>query len=382
MKILHTADWHLGKSFSNFNLIEDQAFVLKNFVKIAEAQKPDVILLAGDIYDRSLPPAEAVSLFDEILSILILDLKIPVIAIAGNHDSAERINYCNYLLKRQGLHIFGGVELPIQPVILNDEFGEVYFYPLPYTDPETLRFITKDDTIKSQEDTYRYLTQDIIQNHPEGKRKVLIGHAFIAGGTESESERKLVVGGTAQISVDLFKDFDYAAFGHLHQAQTFLNGKLAYSGSILKYSFSEVSGYKSVVAVNLDKNGFADSQRIPLNPQKDVRKVKGKIEDREFIMTENENGMSKEDFLEVSLENVEVVPNAMQIIQKAYPNAMSLKWANLYKPIHTNRLTSEKLSKMNETELFADFYQKFKGRELDTEKQKIIIEAVKEIKIK
>jgi exonuclease SbcD len=379
MKILHTADWHLGKTLNNFNLLEDQRYVLDNFIAIAKAEKPDVILLAGDIYDRSLAPAEAVTVFDEVMSALILDLKIPVIAIAGNHDSAERVNYCNYLLKRQGLHIFGSVELPLKPVIMTDAFGEVYFYSIPYTDPETLRFLTKDDTIRTHEDTYRYLINQILENHPQEKRKVLIGHAFVSGGAESESERQLLVGGAAQIPVSLFQDFDYVALGHLHQPQTFLEGRLVYAGSVLKYSFSEVRSNKSVVLVNLDAKGFSDSQKIALKPLRDVQKIRGVIENREFRVSEQSPQVQAKDFLEVTLENEEIVPNAMQIIQKSYEHTMALKWANLYKPANQHRLTTEKLAQMNEIDLFADFYQRFKGKDLDMNKQKIIKETITEI---
>ncbi len=380
MKILHTADWHLGKSFNNYNLLEEQRSVLQHLLEIVRREKPDMMLLAGDIYDRSVPPAEAVRLFDEIMSEIILECKVPVIAIAGNHDNPERINYCNYLLKRQGLHIFGSIQIPLQPIVMEDAFGEIYFYPIPYTEPEVLRYYTRDDKIRSHEQVMQWVVQHIQEKHPAGKRKVLIGHAFIGGGTESESERQLLVGGAAHISPSLFTDFDYVALGHLHQPQVFLEGKMRYSGSLLKYSFSEAHHQKSVCLLEMDGEGKVQTRLLPLIPPKDVRRIKGKIENRIFQLSQEEADLQTEDLLEVTLENEEIVPNAMQIVQKQYPNAMTLKWPQLQRVVNQSRLTSEHLHKMTERDLFSDFYKRFRGKDLSKEKQVIIEQAIQQLK--
>ncbi|MDX2305751.1 MAG: exonuclease SbcCD subunit D [Microscillaceae bacterium] len=381
MKILHTADWHLGKSFNNYNLLEEQAHVLHSLVSIVREHKPDVMLLAGDIYDRSVPPAEAVRLFDEIMSEIILELKVSVICIAGNHDNPERINYCNYLLKKQGLHIFGNLQIPVTPVILKDSDGEVYFYPVPFTEPEVLRYFTRQDQIRTHEDVMRWIIQDIQTKHPKNTRSVLIGHAFISGGTESESERQLMVGGSSEIPASIFSDFNYVALGHLHQAQDhFLNGRLQYAGSVLKYSFSEAHHQKSVVLIDMDKSGLINSQRITLKPRKDVKRIQGFIQDRTFHLSQDVPNLESEDFLEVTLENVEIVPNAMQIVQKIYPNATTLKWPNLNRTVKESRLTTAQINKMNESELFMDFYKRFVGKELDEDKKTVLHQTIKKVK--
>lgn len=387
MKILHTADWHLGKSFNNYSLLEEQAYILKQFAQIVAQQKPDVVLLAGDIYDRSVPPADAVRLFDEIMSEVILDLKIPVIAIAGNHDNSDRVNYCNYLLRKQGLHIFGRIELSIReqgpyidPVVLSDEFGEVYFYPVPYTEPEVLRYFAQEENIRSHEQVMKWLIDNIQTQHPAGQRAVFMGHAFIRGGTESESERKLLVGGAAEIPAGLYAFFDYTAFGHLHQAQSFLEGKLRYSGSILKYSFSEAHHHKAVLLVDLDAQGNTQVEKIPLVPRKDVKRIQGEIKARKFELDKEVANLQREDFLEVTLLNQEIVPNAMQIVQESFPNAMTLKWPHLQRTARESSLTSEKLHKMSENDLFLDFYKRFMHQDLDKNKQSVLEKTIQKIK--
>ncbi len=380
MKILHTADWHLGKSFNNYNLLEDQRLVLQGFVDIIDHNKPDVILLAGDIYDRSVPPADAISLFDEVMSQIILDRGIPVIAIAGNHDNPDRINYCNYLLKRQGLHIFGSLAIPLPSVVLEDEYGPIHFYPIPYTEPEVLRYLLKDENMRSHAKVMDTLTHLIEEQHPAGQRKVLIGHAFLAGGVESESERQLLVGGAAQISPHTFKDFDYTAMGHLHQPQAFLNEKVQYAGSLLKYSFSEVHHRKAVVLIDMDASGAVKTQRIPLKAHRDVRKIKGTIQDRKFVADGEKDEANAEDFVEVSLLNDDIVPNAMQIVQESYPHAMALKWPELNRSLNQRQLTSESLHKMNETELFNTFYERFIGKPMNEPKEEIVDKTLKKIR--
>ncbi len=381
MKILHTADWHLGKSFNNYQLLEEQAKMLEKLTQIIEAQKPDVVLLAGDIYDRSVPPANAVKVFDETISKIILELKTPLIAIAGNHDSPERIGFGAGLLQKQGLHISGSIELPIRPIILSDEFGEIYFYAIPYTEPETLRYLSKNDDIKTHQDVFDWILSQIKAQHPTGKRAVLVGHAYIseAEGNDSESERTLLVGGAAHVRADTFEFFDYVALGHLHRPLSFLGEKVKYAGSLMKYSFSEAPYAKSVLMLEMNAKGTFTHERILLKPSKEVHRVKGEIEDKKFRLTETKLDIQKEDFLEVSLQNEEIVPNAMQIIQREYPNAMVLRWPELPKITSKSRLTTEQVVSMSEFELFQDFYTFFTKKELDKPKKEVITKVITQI---
>ncbi len=244
MKILHTADWHLGKYLNSQSLLEDQKFILRQLLELIRKENPDVVLIAGDLYDRSVPPAEAVTLFDDTIHKIISEYRTPIIAIAGNHDSADRVHCYSNLLEKQGFYIRGKLQFPVKPIILNDEHGPVHFYPVPYTEPERLRYLVNDSKIRTHEDVMKYVTSEIHENLPKNVRTICIAHAFITGGEPSESERMLTVGGAETVSAQLFDGFSYTALGHLHRPQQFLDGKVSYSGSPLKYSFSEADNSK------------------------------------------------------------------------------------------------------------------------------------------
>jgi len=378
MKILHTADWHLGKYLNNFSLLEDQRHILAQFTNMVKEHKPDIILLAGDIYDRSVPPAEAIKLFDDVMSEIILTLKIPVIAIAGNHDNAERVGYCNGILEKQGLHMFGklGEASPLHrlpQITLQDAFGDVHFFPIPFTEPETLRFLTRKDgqesSIRTHQDVMDWVTTQINAQCPTGRR-ILIGHAFVAGGEASDSERDLmVVGGVSYVKASTFDAFTYTALGHLHAPQSFKE-KVRYSGSPLKYSFSEAHHSKSITLLTLDANGIKDEAVLPFLPLHDMHRVKGVIEDFTFKITSKGNeSVGANDFLEVTLENEVGFLNPMSIIQKTYPNAMHLRRSESVGKRKNQALDASSLKDMSEADLFVAFFKKcYVDKEL-TEKQ-------------
>ena len=366
MKILHTADWHLGKYLNNFDLLKDQEHILVQIIELIKKERPDVILLAGDIYDRSVAPAEAVRVFDEVMSQIILDLKIPVIAIAGNHDNAHRISYCNAILQKQGLHIFGNLGDGTNPpmaalpqITLKDKHGEVHFFPIPYTEPETLRYYTKDQQIRTHQDVMNWVTAKINEQCPTGRR-VLIAHAFVAGGATSESERDLLVGGAAYIEANTFESFTYTALGHLHQPQLFLKAKVCYAGSPMKYSFSEAHHKKSVAIITLDQQGIATHQTIDLKPLHDMHRVKGRISNfTDFeITSQDTQAIDAEDFLEITLENEEHFLNPMAIIQKHYINAMHLRRPQYERQKSNKTINSNSLQTMNEVALFTAFFKR------------------------
>jgi len=377
MKILHTADWHLGKYLNNVSLLDDQRFILEQLLDIIREEKPDVMLLAGDIYDRSVPSGEAVSLFDEIIHAIVFDKEVPVIAISGNHDSPERTHLYSGLLQKEGLYITGRIQWPVKPVVLKDEHGPVYFYPVPYTEPELLRHITGNDDIRSHDITQKTIIEHILENHPEGERSVFVGHAFIAGGESSDSERVLSVGGAETVNTNYFEPFSYTALGHLHRPQQFLGGNIQYSGSPLKYSFSEAGHSKQVTMVNIDGFGMVTTQKISLEPRKDLLKVEGIIEEGAFRLT-GDIEPQKEDFLEVHLHNEEQVFNAMSIVQKVYPNTLKLRWPERDFDDSDKQFSSENLDELNSLELFEKFYRHFEGRELDEQYESVINEAIKQ----
>ena len=219
MRFLHSADWHLGRVYHGVSLLEDQAHALQQFVRIAADTRPDAILLAGDIYDRSVPPAEAVRLLDLVLSELILELKIPVVMIAGNHDGPDRLAFGSGLLQRAGLTVRGPVEMDAMPLVLRDAHGEVEIHALPYAEPALVRSASGDDTIADHHAALAAQTAAVRAAQVPGRRTVVVAHAFVQGGAESESERPLSVGGTGAVGVGVFDGFDYVALGHLHRPQ-------------------------------------------------------------------------------------------------------------------------------------------------------------------
>ncbi|MDA3903730.1 MAG: exonuclease subunit SbcD, partial [Desulfuromusa sp.] len=251
MRILHTADWHLGRIFNKQYLTEDQRHILNQFETYLEQTPPDVLIIAGDIYDRSIPPEEAISLLDNFLSKVVLQLKIPTILLGGNHDGQERMNFGSRLMENAGLYVVGSIASKPIKICLDDEHGPVYFYPIPYATPIGCRDIFPDDEIKTHHDGMEKLIAAVKSVHPESARSVLITHAFVAGSEESDSERLLGVGGATDVSPGLFKEFDYVALGHLHRPQQAGAEYIRYSGSLLKYSFSETQHQKGMTLVTL-----------------------------------------------------------------------------------------------------------------------------------
>jgi DNA repair protein SbcD/Mre11 len=376
MKILHTADWHLGRTLHYQDLIEEQRFVLAQIIHIIAQHKPDVLLLAGDIYDRSVPPATAVKLLNDTI-ISITELGVPIIAIAGNHDSSERLDYVQELLKRQYFHIFGTFKVPVPKVVLEDSLGKVHFYCIPYINPEEARHIFKNEDLKSHEDAMQAIVNEIVASHPANERSVLMGHCFVAGGEETESERKIMsVGGSEQINPNIFAPFDYVALGHLHRRQSFLNKKVHYSGSIYKYSVAESSHEKSVSLFDLTEKGIENFQMIDLVLQKNVLKISGRIENRKFVLSKNSKIPNKNDYLEVRLENESLITNEMNIIKEEYPNAISLVNTYRNQNNHKNSVTSEQLEKLDEKELFTNFFKKNTNKELSQNQKNILRMAI------
>ncbi|MEX2426137.1 MAG: exonuclease SbcCD subunit D, partial [Thermomicrobiaceae bacterium] len=232
MRILHTADWHLGRLFHGIHLTDDQAHLLEQFVELVADQRPDVIVLSGDIYDRAYPPVEAVELLNETLTRIALDYEIPMLVIAGNHDNPSRLEFGARLMAKQGLYVFGNLASCGEPVIFDDEHGPVSFFSAPYCEPAEVRAHLADDEVRCFDSAMRSL----IGSYPVNGRSVLLGHAFVSGGSVTDSERPLNIGGAETVSVDHFSPFSYVALGHLHQPQAFNNSRVRYSGSLMKYS--------------------------------------------------------------------------------------------------------------------------------------------------
>ncbi|WP_144510572.1 exonuclease SbcCD subunit D [Bacillus sp. FJAT-22090] len=376
MKFFHTADWHLGKLVQGVYMTEEQRFVLKQFIEAIDIEKPDAVIIAGDLYDRAVPPMEAVNLLDELLAEIVLKRKTPVLSIAGNHDSPSRLNFGSKLMQETGLHIVGRLSKEPKTVILNDKYGEVHFHLVPYTDPSQVRYLFEDETVTSHQEAMRKIVEEINKNLDTTKRHVFIGHAFVTpyGQQEentSDSERPLAIGGAEYVEAALFKDFHYTALGHLHQAHYVLNETIQYAGSPLKYSISEEHHKKGFYIVELDGNGKVNLEKRMLTPNRDMRTVEGFLND---ILQQQ----LSEDFVFVKLLDETPIISPMEQIRTVYPNAMHVERKVLQSNIHKNGKELESRRKMDDFTLFQAFYAEVSGSLPTEETEKLFKEVLED----
>lgn len=368
MRFLHTADWHLGRMFHGLSLIEDQAYVLDQLVDIVKAEKPDAVVIAGDVYDRTIPPNDAIRLLDDTLTRIIRDAGVPVILIAGNHDSPDRIGFASRLLEGAGLTVRGAADAKIEPIVLSDAHGQVAFYPMPYTDTAQLRELFPDTPIPDQQmgaDVQMARLRATLQPH---RRNVLIAHTYVQGGASSESERPLMLGGTSYIDAKVFDGFHFVAMGHLHRPQTVVDGRIDYSGSLLKYSFAESDHEKSVSMVELDGAGQASVTRLPLKPRRDVRVVEGLLQD---ILQQGLTDPGRDDYIHARLTDIGPILDAKAKVQTSYPNVLLVSRTE----IATGGTGSVKADhrKIDTLELFGLFYKEMTDGELSDEAKAILM---------
>lgn len=351
MKLLHLSDLHLGKRVNGFSMLEDQRVILTQIVDLAEEEKVDAVLLAGDLYDKPVPPAEAVTLLDRFLTRL-SGGGIPVFAISGNHDSPERLAFATRLLAGEGIHLTAQYQGPQPPFLLQDEYGDVAIYALPYLKPALVRHWNPEADIASYEEAVSYaLGQWAVD---KTRRNVLLAHQFVTGGVTCESEERSV-GGVDQIPAHLFAAFDYVALGHLHGPQSVGRPTLRYSGSPLKYSFSECGHEKSVTLVTLKEKGQVEIQTLPLTPRRDLREIRGAYE--EVTAKSFYQGTNREDYLHVILTDEEDVPEAMGKLRTIYPNLMKLSYDNRRTQGVAEVTGAERPEEKTPLELFQDFYR-------------------------
>lgn len=381
MKFIHTADWHLGKLLKEHSMTEDQAWLLENrFLPIVDEEKPDVILLAGDVYDRSFPPEDAVELFDRMTEEIVGKRGIPFIVISGNHDSAERLAVASRLLRSQGLYIFGPLDR-LSPVILKDEWGPVAFLPMPYSEPARVRVMMNKlgmeeaEKVKTYEEAEKILSSRMLSLLPdegEGMRKIALAHVYAAGGMSSESERPLSIGGYDQISDEVFAPYDYTALGHLHRPQKTKRDseKIQYSGSLMRYSFDEVRQKKGIIVGTIDGEGNVSTTFREMLPLHQVREIQGSFAD---IMAKE----GSEDYLQIVLTDSEPVIDAMPKLRKKYPNALGVEQDMGYKDDDGER--GIRLESMSNEDIFRAFVSHFREQELTEEEEKLSQEVWEEV---
>lgn len=365
MRILHTADWHIGKIVNEFSMLEDQAEVLHRLVDEVKKLDVDVLIMAGDLYDRAVPPKEAVILATEIFTRLIREAGIPVLAIAGNHDSNERLEYGAELLSTSQLYIEGTLKKDIRKVTVKG----ANFYLLPFADHVAIRKLLGNDEIKDLQDATRVQIESIKEKMNPDELNILIAHGYVVNGgkesvEDSDSERPLSIGTAEYVDVTLFDAFDYVALGHLHKAQKVKSDRVRYSGSPVKYSKSEARHQKQHLLVDLEKDTI-DVQTILTNPKRDLRVIRGFFD--ELMQDESE------DYIFFELEDKGYVMDAMHQLRRRYPYAMGLEY--LSKKDRQSRETTrthQLADKKDVMELFNDFYENFKDEPLDDERKQVV----------
>lgn len=377
MKIFHTADWHLGKLVQGVYMTDDQRYILQQFLQAIDEEKPDVVIIAGDLYDRALPPVEAVNLLDEMLAEIVLKRKVPVLSIAGNHDSPTRLQFGSKLMQESGLHIVGELSKSIEPIILNDEFGEVHFHLVPFVEPSTVKNLFEDDAVTTYDEAMKKVIQIIEEKMDKSKRHVFIGHAFVTPYGEkehntSDSERPLAIGGSECVSAEYFKPFHYTALGHLHKAHYVLNETIRYSGSPLKYSASEANHEKGFLIVDLQRDGQALITKRPFIPRRDLRIIEGTIQE---ILKHT----ISQDYVFVRLTDLTPVVGAMEQIRTVYPNAMHVERKTLPKLEQSLEGEVIRREQMDELSLFKAFHQEILGEEPSEIAQQLFEEVLQEM---
>lgn len=354
MRLVHTSDWHLGRMFCQKSLQDDQEYILDQFVDIVREAGADAVIIAGDLYDRAVPPADAVRLCDDVLCRLAMGLKVPVIIIAGNHDSPERLGFGAKLMAAGNVHIAGQLAREAMCVCLGDEHGPVTLAAIPYTEPSFVRACMSDETVRDHDSAMRCCVQRLAG--ASEARSVLIAHAFVVGGSTSESERPLIVGGTGTVSAASFAGFSYTALGHLHRSQSLEDGRVQYAGSLLKYSFDEAAHTKSVSVVDIGARGECEVKRIELKAKRDVRCIKGKFDE----LLRNPPKGNREDYLKITLEDDSPVFEAQQRLRDVYPNVLELELAYMMRATSSDPTRVDHRT-LGPAELFAQFYQYVNG---------------------
>jgi len=370
MRLLHTSDWHIGRQLHGVSLLEDQAHVLDQIVNTVAEQAVDVVLISGDLYDRSVPPTEAVSLLNANLNRLCRELAVQVIVIAGNHDSAERLDFAADLLGDAGLHIIGPLTADIQPISLTVDDITVDFFGLPYADPARVRHVFGTE-LGSHEEAMALLLDSVKSKQQPGRHNVVLSHCFIDGGEESDSERPLSIGGADRINADLFAPFTYSALGHLHRPQYKGQEHIRYSGSILKYSFSEVDHQKSVTLVDISAAGDVTTEYVALQPLREMRILEGALED---ILAAGASDPHSNDYVLARLTDTHAILDIIGKLRDVYPNTLHLERPGL-QPKGGLPDAGREMMKQSELELFENFYAEVNGEPV-TDAQRDIVSGI------
>ncbi len=352
MKLIHLSDLHLGKRVNEFSMLEDQAFILQEILRIIDEEQPQAVVLAGDIYDKSVPSGEAVQLFDGFLWEL-SSRKLQVFVISGNHDSPERLSFGGRLMEGSGIHLAPVYSGKVEPAVLEDAYGPVNVYLLPFLKPAHVRRYFPEEEIGSYTEALGKAVE-ALEIHKE-QRNVLVTHQFVTGASRSDSE-EISVGGSDNVDASVFDAFDYVALGHIHGPQNIGSPRIRYCGTPLKYSFSEVGQQKSVTVAELKEKGTLEVTARPLTPLRDLREIRGSY--LEVTAKSFYEGRNREDYLHITLTDEEDVPDGAAKLRVIYPNLMRLDYDNARTRSRNLPEGAEEPAAKPPLELFEEFYER------------------------
>ena len=373
MKLIHLSDLHIGKRVNEISMIEDQEYILLQILQIIDEEKADAVLIAGDVYDKSVPSAEAVTLFDDFLCRL-AKRKIPTLIISGNHDSPERLAFGNRLMEGAGIHMSPVYNGEVTPIVLSDTYGDVNFWLLPFIKPAHVKRYYPDEGIESYTDAIRVAVEKM--SIDTGKRNVLLTHQFVTGASTCESE-EISVGGSDNIDASVFEDFDYVALGHIHGPQNISSNRIRYCGTPLKYSFSEEHHHKSVTVVNLGKKGTLELSLSPLTPRHDLRSIRGTFE--ELTDKSRYEGTATDDYLHIVLTDEEDVAEAVGRLRVIYPNMMKLSYDNTRTRVNQVIDGAEDVQRKSPLTLFGELYELQNNQPMSDEQRSFTQELIESI---
>lgn len=371
MRLLHISDLHLGKRVNEYSMLDDQAYILEQILEISEQEKVEGVLIAGDVYDKPVPPAEAVRLLDELLSSF-ADRKIPVFFISGNHDSKERLSFGAELFKKGNVYIAS--EGFYEKINWKDEWGEIDFWMMPFLKPAQVRMVWPEKEIVTYTETVRAVIEEM--NPDPEKRNILIAHQFVSGASRCESE-EVVIGGLDQVDASVLECFDYVALGHLHRPQSVGRETVRYCGTPLKYSFSEIHDKKSVTVVDVGKKGQVDVKEVELVPLRDMKELKGtylELTSRSFYERQEKNS-----YYHITLTDEEDVLDAISKLRMIYPNLMKLDYDNVRVRSQARYDEIDEVEKKSPEEIVDDFYQLVNGTPLSEKQKKMVAEILEKI---
>ncbi|WP_026488576.1 exonuclease SbcCD subunit D [Butyrivibrio sp. XBB1001] len=379
MKLVHLSDLHLGKRVNEFSMIEDQEYILIQIINRIDEIKPDAVIIAGDIYDKSVPSEEAVRLWDDFLSKL-AKRKLEVYAISGNHDSAVRFAQNSRIIDQAGIHLSPAYDGKLMHFTIPDEYseksGDVNLYMLPFIKPAVVRSFYPEEDIKDYTDAVRVALEHADGSIDPTKRNILVAHQFVTGAERCESE-EITVGGLDNVDVSVFDDFDYVALGHIHGPQKVKRDTIRYSGTPLKYSFSEKDHHKSLTVVTVKEKGQVQIELVPFEPLRDLRQIRGTYE--ELSDKRNYEGTRREDYIHAVLTDEEDIPDAISKLRIIYPNLMKLTYDNTRTRENKVIEGATDIERKSPIELFEEFYEKQNNQEMSDEQRELVSGLIESI---